>query len=267
MSPRWWLVPAFLIASGATAGEPSLTDPSVPSPTAEAARRWLVAAFQAPLLDYYDPGTAGSEAARMLATVQRGDQLRSGVGWYGPGQGRHGWAWFAARFDADRDGKLSRLELKGDPFLRLDRDRDGVVTADDFDWSDRSAWARQSGVSLRFFRAIDENGNGKVSEEEMLDYFRKLSKEKGYLQPDDLQDALLRATAAETRKGKAKEKRVPDQVWLRSLLAGDLGSAFDGPRVGDSAPDFTLPTQDGKRRVTLSECRGKPTVLIFGSFT
>jgi hypothetical protein len=38
--------------------------------------------------------------------------------------------------------------------------------------------------------------------------------------------------------------------------------------VGDPAPDFSLPTLDHSRTVTLSEeWREKPVVLIFGSYT
>lgn len=36
---------------------------------------------------------------------------------------------------------------------------------------------------------------------------------------------------------------------------------------GDPAPDFTLKSQDGNSEVTLSALRGKPVVLIFGSYT
>ena len=39
-------------------------------------------------------------------------------------------------------------------------------------------------------------------------------------------------------------------------------------KVGDKAPDVTLLALDGKTPVKLSErLRGKPTVLVFGSFT
>jgi len=39
-------------------------------------------------------------------------------------------------------------------------------------------------------------------------------------------------------------------------------------KVGDVAPDFTLSTLDGKRKVKLSSFRGaKPVALIFGSYT
>ena len=38
--------------------------------------------------------------------------------------------------------------------------------------------------------------------------------------------------------------------------------------LGDSAPDFTLPSADHSRSISLSEeCRTRPVVLIFGSYT
>lgn len=255
------------LASAGQAAEPAVTDPRTPSPTDEAAKRWLLASFEAPMLDYLPPGS-GSEAARMLATVRRGEALRAGVGWYSPGQSRYGWSWLAGRYDTNADKRVSRQELKGEAFDRLDRDRDGSVTADDFDWSDRSDWAKQNGVSLRLFRAIDRDGSGKVNEQEMLAFFQKLSGEKGHVSPDDLRDALLQAAAMESGKGKGKVNKESDAGWMKGLLASDLGSPFDGPRVGTAAPDFTLPTQDGKKKVTLSDHRDKrPVVLIFGSFT
>jgi cytochrome oxidase Cu insertion factor (SCO1/SenC/PrrC family) len=38
-------------------------------------------------------------------------------------------------------------------------------------------------------------------------------------------------------------------------------------QVGDAAPDFRLPTLDHKEQVELSALRGKPVVLVFGSYT
>jgi cytochrome oxidase Cu insertion factor (SCO1/SenC/PrrC family) len=38
-------------------------------------------------------------------------------------------------------------------------------------------------------------------------------------------------------------------------------------KEGDPAPDFTLKDTDGKNPVKLSELKGKPVVLIFGSCT
>ncbi len=39
------------------------------------------------------------------------------------------------------------------------------------------------------------------------------------------------------------------------------------PKVGDLAPDFELPAARGEGRACLSSMRGRPVVLIFGSFT
>jgi hypothetical protein len=36
---------------------------------------------------------------------------------------------------------------------------------------------------------------------------------------------------------------------------------------GDAAPDFLLPTLDHQSQVELSALRGKPVVLVFGSYT
>jgi hypothetical protein len=50
-----------------------------------------------------------------------------------------------------------------------------------------------------------------------------------------------------------------ERLWLRAR-AGSL-------RVGDAAPEFDLATFDKRSRVRLASLRGKPTVLVFGSYT
>ena len=53
-----------------------------------------------------------------------------------------------------------------------------------------------------------------------------------------------------------------------SFIAAGTAAIQPGPRLGMTAPDFTLRTLDGKEEITLSQFRGKkPVVLIFGSFT
>lgn len=42
---------------------------------------------------------------------------------------------------------------------------------------------------------------------------------------------------------------------------------FGGPNPGETPPDFTLNTKDGKSKVTLSLLTGRPTALIFASYT
>jgi hypothetical protein len=253
----------YLAVVDAAGAAPPVTDEDVPSPVSEVARRWLVAAFQAPLLEYDLEGRQPrSEAVRMLTTTVRGERLGPGVGWYDPGRMRHDWSWLASRFDLDHNGRITPTEFAAFSGLleRLDRDRDGAVTPDDLDWSERSPWVREESRALRFFRDIDGNGNGRISEQEMLAYFKRRAGEKGHLTPGDIHDALTLE-----RKG---GKRVSRETWRECLFAGDLGSPFEGPRVGEEAPGFCLATQDGKRRITLSDYRGKkPVVLIFGSFT
>ena len=46
-------------------------------------------------------------------------------------------------------------------------------------------------------------------------------------------------------------------LWARE---GELSA-------GDVAPDFTLPRHRGAGSVTLSQHRGRPVVLVFGSYT
>ena len=50
-----------------------------------------------------------------------------------------------------------------------------------------------------------------------------------------------------------------ERLWLRAR-AGGL-------RVGDPAPGFDLATFDKQSRVSLASLRGKPAVLVFGSYT
>ncbi|MBI3839640.1 MAG: hypothetical protein HY288_17095 [Planctomycetia bacterium] len=50
--------------------------------------------------------------------------------------------------------------------------------------------------------------------------------------------------------------------------AGDDPRREGALKAGDLAPDFTLSTLDGKRKITLSDFRGKrPVALMFGSYT
>jgi|TARA_B100002003_G_C13858632_1_gene420482 hypothetical protein len=37
--------------------------------------------------------------------------------------------------------------------------------------------------------------------------------------------------------------------------------------VGDAAPEFCLPLLDGSGEVQLTQLRGQPVVLVFGSYT
>jgi hypothetical protein len=206
------------------------------------------------------------EILEMMWAIANGSEMGPGEGWFHPAQGRYGWDWLTARYDADKDGRITREEFlgPGELFDRLDRDRDGVLTTKDFDWTDRSPFLRQMRTTSQWFRCIDANSNGRISHEEWQVFFARAAKGKDHLTREDLREALNPPVPpAESRA--EEPSRV---VLIRGLLTGELGSMWEGPSINEQAPDFALRTQDGTRRVRLSEFRGKkPVVLVFGSFT
>lgn len=145
-------------------------------------------------------------------------------------------------------------------FDRLDRDENGVLNADDFDWSVNSPFVRRANLLEQLARALDGNSNGRISQKEWDAFFGKAAGEKGYVTADDLRAALVAPQPSSPPPSPA--------VMLRGLFNGELGASSEGPEINQPAPDFILPTHDGKRQVRLSDCRGrKPVVLVFGSFT
>ena len=64
-------------------------------------------------------------------------------------------------------------------------------------------------------------------------------------------------------------KRVPPPLRMILLMKPIWSVARAGSlSLGDPAPDFELPTEDGKSMVKLSQFRGKkPVALVFGSYT
>src|SRR5262245_52571960 len=134
----------LLLAAAQAWSDHPVTSKDAPPPGPAQARLWLEAIFRAPLVDYFGPTFPRSAPLRMLLAVQRDEKLGPGVGWYDPSQRRHDWAWLAAHADADHDGRIAPPEFPGprEWFRRLDRDRDGFISADDLDWSRQSAWVR-----------------------------------------------------------------------------------------------------------------------------
>jgi hypothetical protein len=204
------------------------------------------------------------EIVEMIWALASGSEMGPGEGWFHAGQSRYGWEWLAARCHSDKNGRITREEFQGpaELFDRLDRDRDGALTVDDLDWSDRSPFVRQVLMTAPWFRSIDTNSNGRISREEWDAFFAGAAKGKDHLTREDLREALNPPLLA-----KGGDKPSP-LVLIRGLWSGELGSMGEGPAINQVAPDFVLRTQDGKHQDRLSDFRGKkPVVLAFGSFT
>jgi hypothetical protein len=208
------------------------------------------------------------EAVKMLVAILRGSQMMPGEGWFGPSKTRYTWDWLTARAGLDpKDKAVPKEKFPGTPeqFDALDRDGDGSITKSDLDWSDRNMYVMQGNFLNRVFRRMNTGNDGRLTKEELLEYYDKLAGEKGYVTPDDFRRANLpRGGGGGFAPGDAPS--VP--VLVKGLFAGEIGSMSEGPAVGEKAPDFTLPSQDGAETYTLSKLLGKkPVVLVTGNFT
>ena len=205
----------------------------------------------------------------MLVAILDEEPMTNNMGWFrtAVAQTRFDWAASRKRFDRDGDGRVTRAEFPGDDadFSRLDRDRDKALTAADFDFSG-SSLASSPGAMV-FMRA-DADGNGKVTRDEMNAFFKAAdSGGEGFLSLADLQEAFNPPPRARG-SASASSGRPTKAMLVRGLFRQEIGSLQPGPRLDESAPDFTLKTNDGKSVITLSRLLGpKPVVLIFGSFT
>ena len=181
-------------------------------------------------------------------------------------QTRFDWESTRKRYDRDGDGRIARAEFSGGDadFARLDRDHDKSLTAADFDFS-ASALAPSPGAMV--FSRLDRDGSGKVTREELDAFFQSNdSGGQGFLSLSDLQEAFTPPPPSAARPPGAG--RPSKATLVRGLFRQEIGSLQPGPKLDESAPDFTLKTNDGKAEVTLSKLVGpKPVVLVFGSFT
>jgi hypothetical protein len=250
----------LLMASAAAPAAP----PAVPvlGPTAESAGRGLAALVR-------------TESVEMAWAIATGSQIGPGSAWFHPAQGRYGWKWLANRYDANKDGKIDPREFPGpaELFVRLDRNHDGVLTAADFDWTWRPPprpKAPPPAVTLRrLFSLLDDDEDGEITREEWDEFFARAAGKKGVLTAADLRKALAPKPSAKAQMAAALGKLMAPspKTLFKGLLTAEIGSPFEGPRLGERAPDFSLKTFDGKGTWALSERRGKPVVLVFGSFT
>ncbi len=202
----------------------------------------------------------------MLAGILDEEPMGPEFGWFrtAVSQTRFDWNSTRKRLDRNGDGRIERREFAGGDadFARLDRNHDGALTSPDFDFSG-SALAPSLGSLL--FARLDRDGNGKVTREE-LDAFVQAcdSGGQGFLSLADLQEAF----ASPARPPSAGSGRPSKAMLVRGLFRQELGSLQPGPRLDETAPDFTLKTNDGKTEMTLSKLIGpRPVVLVFGNVT
>ena len=201
----------------------------------------------------------------MYTAIIDDEMMGPSYGWFRTAltQTRFGWEATSKRYDRDKNNAITRGEFPGSDaeFARLDRDRDHRLTREDFDFtSGRSA--PSPGVLL--FARLDRDGNGKLTREELDAFFHSAdSQHLGFLSKSDLEEAI-----PAPGRGLSSGDRPSKATLIRGLFRQEIGSLQPGPKLDESAPDFTLRTSDGKSAVTLSKLIGpKPVVLIFGNFT
>jgi hypothetical protein len=203
----------------------------------------------------------------MLTAILQDEPMSATYGWFrtAVAQTRFDWEATKKHYDRNGDGQVARAEFRGTDadFARLDRDRDRSLTAADFDFSG-SSLAPSPGAIV--FSRLDRDGSGKVSREEMDAFFRSTdSGNQGFLSLSDLQEAF---TPPAVKPSSPTAGRPSKATLVRGLFRQEIGSLQPGPKLDESAPDFTLKTNDGKAEVTLSKLVGpRPVVLVFGSFT
>jgi thiol-disulfide isomerase/thioredoxin len=200
----------------------------------------------------------------MYTAILQDESMGPNYGWFRTAvtQTRFGWDATRKKYDRDGDGKISRKEYPGGDadFARLDRDHDGALTTADFNFP-----ASQPSPGAMLFSVADRDGNGKITHEELEAVFRAAdSGKQGFLSLADLQEAFPMPSRGSLSGGDRPTKA----MLVRGLFKQEIGSLQPGPRLDETAPDFTLRTSDGKSEITLSKVVGrKPVVLIFGNFT
>jgi hypothetical protein len=229
---------------------------AAPPPAAEPVPWWVPAPHR------------DAEFTRMLFAILDGSMMSRGDGWFGPAESRYSWAWLAAKHNIPPKADLPEDSFRGPPelFAVLDRNHDGVLRAEDFDWADGAPFVREMGAARRWLDRADRDNDGKLSMEEWDALFKRAAGGKDHLTPEDVRKLLY--PPAPKPAARPSDAMPSKATLVLGLLSGELGSARPGPKVGDPAPDFTRKSPDGKQTVRLADFHGKkPVVLVFGSFT
>jgi thiol-disulfide isomerase/thioredoxin len=114
------------------------------------------------------------------------------------------------------------------------------------------------------FQMVDMNGDKALTKEEWSKAFEGIARGKDRLDLDE----YLRAFPLGRVDGYQLGDEPSQERLIRGFFANELGSHFEGPKVGERAPDFELSTFDHSSKIRLSDRLGKmPVVLIFGNYT
>jgi hypothetical protein len=210
----------------------------------------------------------------MLAAILDEEPMGPNFGWFrtAVSQTRFDWGSTRKRYDRDGNRRIARSEFPGRDadFARLDRNHDKMLDVADFDFS---ASSLAPGMGGFVFARVDRNGDGRITRDELDAFFKAAdSGGQGFLSLSDIQEVFdqgPRPTGAGSTGRPSANSGMPSKATLvRGLFRQEIGSLQPGPKVDDSAPDFTLKTSDGKAEITLSRLIGpRPLVLVFGSFT
>jgi thiol-disulfide isomerase/thioredoxin len=255
-----WKRAHSLLLAAAAAAVLAADDPKKPQPSPAGGESAEVAqALQEAWPDH-------PEWVDMLTSILQDENMTSNYGWFrtAVAQTRFDWESSKKRYDRDGNGQIDRAEFPGGDadFARLDHDRNKALTKADFDFSS-SALAPSPGAIV--FMRLDRDGSGKVTRDELDAFFQATdSGGQDFLSLADLQDSFTQPPP----KPGAPSGRPSKATLVRGLFRQEIGSLQPGPKLDESAPDFTLKTNDGKAEITLSKVIGpKPVVLVFGSFT
>ncbi|MHC4818232.1 MAG: EF-hand domain-containing protein, partial [Planctomycetota bacterium] len=181
-------------------------------------------------------------------------------------------------------------------FVRLDRDRDGVLTAEDFRRAGRMTVLVAQMTIMRYFQdddnprdlkrveltarfnVHDADGDGQFGREEFEAAEVPPARNGVRAMPPGMAPyaALLEAADTDANAALSRQELIVffealddgDGVWQMRRRQGRPAARPSGAPEGRPAPDFTLHDPDGERAVTLSSFAGeRPVALIFGSYT
>lgn len=208
-----------------------------------------------------------TEAATMLVAILRGMKADGSNGWFGPAETRYTWAWLTKHCGLDEKAEgISRDKFAGSKALfdKLDRDGDGKITKSDFDWSMRNPYVMQTAAVTRLFRMMDGNTDGELTQQEVQAFFKRASQGKESITAEDLRSMMVPRGPAGFAPGDAPSVT----TLLKGYFDSEIGSLQEGPKLGDTAPGFTLGSVKGDDTINFQSIVGKkPTVLILGNFT